>query len=946
MKSLRKVLVAAIVAAMVFGTVGSAFASVRAPSAVFSDVAGHAQESFILQTASLGIFAGYPDGTYKPDQEVTRAEFAKVLVVMLGLESAAKILEGNPTTFPDVPASHWASGYINVATAMGIIRGFPDGTFGPSNTILASQAVTMIVRALGYSAMAEATATWPLGEILTATNMSVNADGTARKSILPANFSANKLSTRGDVAQLVSNALTVNFCTGRSAATNAWTFDTAKLLNKLGTTPMAAAVEGTVTAVTTSSAGVTSLTIGGENFEVASNAILKGVPKLADLRDRIIAYTQKSGKIVFIDVLPKTVVIKGAYTAYTAPSGTLGNRVTVGGVVYELAASPIIRVNGLVTNPGTSAAYVIGDVNTTAFLAQKPEATLILDANGKVATMNIFVFNVTGYIAGKKTEVTSTGSVVNKITVGGTEYTIVSAAEITRNGATATFAQLAFNDNVKLAITPGTTNVANVDAFFLKTEGYMTTATYDGNSGIGTIILDGVQAVNPPAPATPPVGFSYRRISYSISAAGVLVDDSATTPTLTYYNADVTSLKIGDHLAITFNRDGKIDTVVATQRKVTGFLTAKATTTTTTPHRFYYTIDGVQYEAAAGATYALGGASKTDATFYAEVKVGDAISAALDQTGKLLFVTAFTTVTGSVGTDLTSTSTSISVGGTTYTFATGVTFFRGGTQVARETIKAGEQVKLTLDSTGKVTQVVVTGVEYLTVANKSVYIKTDGSVAKAITFTDGTSLEIPGTVVFTLNGAGFGAPAHDNGFAAVRQNDAAKVTYDLDGKPTNVDLYRTMSATITTITGNNVTYTVASPPTGWTPAVVSIVPSTETGATSIVYNGRTTAFGTVLEGSTATLSFNATTGKLSSIVAKKFTVDGVVTGKSVVYGATGTATVTLTVALTGGGTTTVDFASGAIVIKNGAASTVDNILINDKIKADQTTATYVEVTTP
>lgn len=965
MKSLRKLLGAAIVVAMVLGTVGTGFAAVRTPTMVFTDIAGHPQESYILQTASLGIFAGYPDGTYRPDQEVTRAEFAKVVVAMLGLTSAADILKGTATNFPDVAADHWASGFINVAVAKGIIRGYPDGTFGPSDTILASQAVTMLIRALGYNEMAEATATWPLGEILTATNMATNAAGTTKKSILPSGFVATKKSTRGDIAQLVANATGVHFCTGKSAVTNTWTYDTDRLLDKLGTSM---AVVADAAATVTLVSGVYKI----NGIDVAADAMIKGATAITEVHERNVSYVQKDGKIVYVELLPKTSLVKGAYTTFTAASGTLADRVRVAGVDYQVKATTKYRVNSVDTNPTTGAAYVIADVSTAGFLGQKPEATLILDANGKVDVMNIFIFDVTttnfagqtidgGYITGKQTTVSGTGTVVNEIrvdgvrgSVAGTWFTLPSSGVITRNGATAAFADLKFGDHVRVAVQPGTSNAVNVDAFYMEATGYMTGASYDGNSGVGTIVLDGVMTVNPPAPATTPKPFLYKRTSSAVAAATGTLTTSVAGP-LAYYNTNVTNLLIGDKLTVIFDRNGKAEEVHATQRTVKGFLTAKSNPTSPSV-KYFYDIDGVQYEAASGAVYAFGGAVNDPATgaawtaaaFYGQVSTGNAFAAALDQTGKLIAVVAFSTISGTVDITLTAASTSISVGGTVYTFASGVKFFRGGVEVARETITAGETVKLTLDSTGKVSQVVVSGYEVLTVANKSVYIKSDGSIAKAITFSDGTTLEIPSTVVFTLNGGAF--TTHDNGFAAVSQGDAAKVTYDVSNNPTNIDLFRTVTGTITAVNAGAGTfdYSLSSPPAGWTAATVTIVPAGTTGATSVVFNGRSATFGAGLVGSTATIGFNAQTGKASSIVAKFFTVNGVVTGKSVVYGATGTATVTLTVNCTiAGGPVTVTFASDVIVVKDGATSSVDNILINDKIKADvNVSARYVEVTTP
>ena len=105
-----------------------------AAAAVPEDVAGTDYEDAVARLGALGIIVGYPDGTFRPEQPVTRAEFAKIMVSALGIGEAAQYAAG-PTRFPDVPADHWASGYINVAVDVGVVVGYPDGTFLPENQV-------------------------------------------------------------------------------------------------------------------------------------------------------------------------------------------------------------------------------------------------------------------------------------------------------------------------------------------------------------------------------------------------------------------------------------------------------------------------------------------------------------------------------------------------------------------------------------------------------------------------------------------------------------------------------------------------------------------------------------------------------------------------------------------------------------------------------------------
>ena len=84
------------------------------------------------------ILGGYPDGTFKPNDFITRAEFAKVAALFEKLSPTVTL------TFPDVPDSHWAAASILSAADKGWISGFPDGTFRPEEKITRAQVVTII----------------------------------------------------------------------------------------------------------------------------------------------------------------------------------------------------------------------------------------------------------------------------------------------------------------------------------------------------------------------------------------------------------------------------------------------------------------------------------------------------------------------------------------------------------------------------------------------------------------------------------------------------------------------------------------------------------------------------------------------------------------------------------------------------------------------------------
>lgn len=92
---------------------------------------------------NAGILNGYPDGTFQPNGNITRAEFAAMAVRFFTDEEA----EIDEDAFPDI-ADHWANYEINLAYAKEIIEGYPDGTFKPDQEITRAEAVTIVNRVL------------------------------------------------------------------------------------------------------------------------------------------------------------------------------------------------------------------------------------------------------------------------------------------------------------------------------------------------------------------------------------------------------------------------------------------------------------------------------------------------------------------------------------------------------------------------------------------------------------------------------------------------------------------------------------------------------------------------------------------------------------------------------------------------------------------------------
>ena len=110
-----------------------------------ADVAGHWAKESIAKLMQAGVIAGYPDGSFRPEKSVSRAEFTVMLVKALKLESKPGDL-----SFKD-SADHWAKNSINAA-AHGLISGYDRNSFGPDAPITREQAAVIIARAAGLEA--------------------------------------------------------------------------------------------------------------------------------------------------------------------------------------------------------------------------------------------------------------------------------------------------------------------------------------------------------------------------------------------------------------------------------------------------------------------------------------------------------------------------------------------------------------------------------------------------------------------------------------------------------------------------------------------------------------------------------------------------------------------------------------------------------------------------
>ncbi len=111
--------------------------------------------------SELEVISGMGDGTFMPQGYLTRAQAAKIAVCIMGKTKEAV---ERTDAFSDVKSTDWFSGYVNVVSKEGIITGYPSGSFGVNDTLTYAQAITIIVRLLGYDAT-DVGHKWPQGYI-------------------------------------------------------------------------------------------------------------------------------------------------------------------------------------------------------------------------------------------------------------------------------------------------------------------------------------------------------------------------------------------------------------------------------------------------------------------------------------------------------------------------------------------------------------------------------------------------------------------------------------------------------------------------------------------------------------------------------------------------------------------------------------------------------------
>lgn len=197
------------------GMGGSAIAPLTTPAPAiaqtqvqFTDVSSSYWASqFIVSLAERDIIAGFPDGTFRPDEPVTRAQYAAMVRKAFSQTSIR-----TSTAFVDVPANFWAATAIDEAYRMGFLSGYPNNVFQPNQNIPRAQVLVSLANGLNYQATTVASADIyrDSGSIPNYATTSIAAATEQRLVVNYPNVEVlrpNQTATRADVAAFIYQAL-------------------------------------------------------------------------------------------------------------------------------------------------------------------------------------------------------------------------------------------------------------------------------------------------------------------------------------------------------------------------------------------------------------------------------------------------------------------------------------------------------------------------------------------------------------------------------------------------------------------------------------------------------------------------------------------------------------------------------------------------------------------
>ena len=185
---------------------------ITVPGTTFSDITNHANKTAIEELAARGIITGYNATSFGPNDTMTRAQFATIVVRGLGLPMTAT------NNFNDVKAGSWYDSYVGTAYSYGIVNGRTATTFDPEGTITRQEAAAMVARAAKLCGMDTELETYEILNVLAQFGDYISIGEWARESMAfcygedildqsDLNAEPNRAILRCEIAQMLYNML-------------------------------------------------------------------------------------------------------------------------------------------------------------------------------------------------------------------------------------------------------------------------------------------------------------------------------------------------------------------------------------------------------------------------------------------------------------------------------------------------------------------------------------------------------------------------------------------------------------------------------------------------------------------------------------------------------------------------------------------------------------------
>lgn len=278
------------------------------------------EDSGVVQTVrALGIITGGSNGAIDLSADVTRAQFAKMMVAASSYRDSIGGDGAGYSLFRDVKSTNWASEYIRIAVNQGWFVGYSDGTFRPNNTITLEEACTAVLRMLGYDSSTLA-GSYPAAQLSKAYALGLRDGITA---------SRGGAMTRSECAYLFYNLMTAKNSSGATYAislgyslTSGGDIDYAAVVQSRMSGPFVVSSGSTVASGLPFSSSNVTVYLDGKASSLSASAVYDVYYYSQDLRTVWMYDTKASG----------------TYTA-ASPSTASPSSVTVGGSVYSISTS-------------------------------------------------------------------------------------------------------------------------------------------------------------------------------------------------------------------------------------------------------------------------------------------------------------------------------------------------------------------------------------------------------------------------------------------------------------------------------------------------------------------------------------------------------------------------------------------------------------------------------